>query len=640
MSKSVMETLPMNASKPVPALSLFVRWFELSLLFGLAGCIVFLGMRAKDILFTFSSPIVQRASASPPGPAVSRKVVLVVVDGLSVEASRRMPELMKLRKQGAMLLAQTETPSFSRVGYSALGTGASVHVTGVSANARDRIVPLDSIFRQARLQGKRTAFVGYAWWMELFGKDIHWASVDSAWKASHRMFSLNAVLPSKKLPQGFERRILQKGRYVRISEDWASYIQHNRILSAFGDDPATRVHEDDVRTQEAIRLLRHEQSKSWFRSNQAVDLLLVHLESPDQKGHQTGSPYSLAYRTACDVVDDNIKRIASALDLRRDTLIITADHGFTKTVQDGGHGGWEHSSSLVPVVLVGAGIQKGWMTQKWAVDPLKSSRELVRQIDIAPTVSVLLGIPFTFWNEGRPIWQVLQLPGGVQALRKKHWRATQVAFFQAYAKALGWTLFADGKKRLHSWDWWSVRQAFLRAKTRALRGSFWKRFGVGCAIWLCFLLWMLRRNVPWGRPWTAALLCWAAYEVFFLAVFKILFGALSFSAFSGPIQGALSLIGTSVLSWIVVCAGAWLCMFLWGIPTRRMRMERIVRLWLPLQLCKSVWAWGLLGMGDGAFIPDGLLLFGALAFHTQVAVCLVLGGLWLAWNADVSTAAH
>ena len=72
-------------------------------------------------------------------------------------------------------------------------------------------------------------------------------------------------------------------------------------------------------------------------------------------------------------------RVAFAgIDLTRDTVIVTADHGH---VSRGGHGGAEPEVSSVPLVLAGKGIVPG------------ASARNAQLVDVAPTVAALLGVP-------------------------------------------------------------------------------------------------------------------------------------------------------------------------------------------------------------------------------------------------------
>jgi hypothetical protein len=74
--------------------------------------------------------------------------------------------------------------------------------------------------------------------------------------------------------------------------------------------------------------------------------------------------------------------------------VITADHGHTGR---GGHGGLEPEVLAVPLILAGAGVKPG------------ATAGDAHLIDIAPTVSALLGIPAPGHGLGRTLTEVLEL---------------------------------------------------------------------------------------------------------------------------------------------------------------------------------------------------------------------------------------
>lgn len=112
----------------------------------------------------------------------------------------------------------------------------------------------------------------------------------------------------------------------------------------------------------------------------------------DRAGHAHG--VGSEYRSAAAAVDRMLRSALSGLDLTRDAVIITADHGH---VAPGGHGGLEPDVMQVPLVLAGAGVVKGAAVCD------------ARSIDVAPTVAALLGIPAPGHAEGRALVEVLAL---------------------------------------------------------------------------------------------------------------------------------------------------------------------------------------------------------------------------------------
>ncbi len=100
------------------------------------------------------------APAPRPAPAPPARsadgVTIVIVDGLRVDMSRRMPEWERLRLRGTDAVVRCEFPSFSRVGYAGILTGAEPRVHGYLSNHNKRPSPVESVVDLARAAGLRT----------------------------------------------------------------------------------------------------------------------------------------------------------------------------------------------------------------------------------------------------------------------------------------------------------------------------------------------------------------------------------------------------------------------------------------------------------------------------------------------------
>ncbi len=116
-------------------------------------------------------------------PALANSVVLFVVDGLRVDASRQMDSLNVLRADGVNLVALTEQPSLSLPGGAALGTGAPPYVHGVTTNWYEGPIRIDSMFAAAKRAGVATAFVGWDGWTQLYGEHIDTKMIPAPGKA-------------------------------------------------------------------------------------------------------------------------------------------------------------------------------------------------------------------------------------------------------------------------------------------------------------------------------------------------------------------------------------------------------------------------------------------------------------------------
>jgi hypothetical protein len=123
----------------------------------------FVGYRSP---YTFDLP------RGRPTPALTERVVLVIVDGLRVDVSRTLPTFVRLGEQGSSLTAHAALPSLSFPGWSLLTTGAPPEVTGITTNWYEGAIPVDSLFAEAEALGVPTALVGSENWEQLYGEIV------------------------------------------------------------------------------------------------------------------------------------------------------------------------------------------------------------------------------------------------------------------------------------------------------------------------------------------------------------------------------------------------------------------------------------------------------------------------------------
>lgn len=209
----------------------------------------------------FSGPLPTGAAAA----GLSPRVVLVVLDGLRLDASRAMPTLNALRQQGADFTAWTGEPSLSYPGWTLIVSGATQEVSGVTTNWYEGRVPVDHLFASARRAGRGTGAAGSPGWGILFGGTL-------------------------------DRRVL-----VSDPPDYRDPEGAHRTSASV--------------TAGALQLLASD-----------LPLVLVHLPSVDILGHGFGgasAPYAEAVRRA----DGHLAEIRAAVDLAATTLIVTSDHG-------------------------------------------------------------------------------------------------------------------------------------------------------------------------------------------------------------------------------------------------------------------------------------------------------------------------
>lgn len=131
-------------------------------------------------------------------------------------------------------------------------------------------------------------------------------------------------------------------------------------------------------------------------------LMVVGLVAGDEAGHQFGGE-SGEYRRVTLAVDACLGRLQGALSGQDVALVAVSDHGHIHRRGGGGHGGSEPEVLFAPFAMAGQGIR--------AAESMEA-----QMVDIAPTVSVLLGLPIPANNQGRVLWEALAVPGESEAL--------------------------------------------------------------------------------------------------------------------------------------------------------------------------------------------------------------------------------
>ena len=229
---------------------------------------------------------------------LTRRVVLVIIDGLRERDSYELPYLNRLRSAGIEAKATSHYPSFSRPNYVTIVTGVPPEHSGVRTNDYRWAVKLDSIMDRARADGLQSGYVG----------DV-----------------------SPGLPSMFSRPAGEDADPA--IGDWDEAIDDARFVPWNGGfRNATR------------RLI-----------DQRLPLVILLPGAVDVAGHEEGAD-SDEYRDAARLVDRQLEASLANVDLARDTIIVVADHGHTDA---GGHGGREPEVMEVPLVMAGAGIRKG-----------------------------------------------------------------------------------------------------------------------------------------------------------------------------------------------------------------------------------------------------------------------------------------
>ena len=265
-----------------------------------------------------------------------------------------------------------------------------------------------------------------------------------------------------------------------------------------------------------------------------AELTLIHVLYVDDAGHTAGADSS-AYRAAVARVDHELGGLIERLDRSRDLLVVTSDHGHSDR---GGHGGTAPEVAWVWTCWSGPSIAVG------RAPPLPARA-------IAPTLSVLLGLPFPRHMrtdaELDALWSLPAMAPVYLAAR----RADLARMRQANQAQLDRWLGGDHA----SWAALYRREASRHHRMAALA------LGV---IALCLGLSLRIRKL--GTFQGAASLAWmAALAGSCTGWFAWVRGSFDFSA--------INLRGEFILAGLSVCIGAgaalcWVHLLAWGRPRR------------------------------------------------------------------------
>jgi hypothetical protein len=96
---------------------------------------------------------------SAPSPPLARRVVLIIVDGLRLDAIRGLPAIEALRARGSGVVAQSSFPTISKSNYVTLLSGVTPRYSGARTNVGFRLHAVDSLFARARAAGRNASYV-------------------------------------------------------------------------------------------------------------------------------------------------------------------------------------------------------------------------------------------------------------------------------------------------------------------------------------------------------------------------------------------------------------------------------------------------------------------------------------------------
>ncbi len=204
-----------------------------------------------------------------------------------------------------------------------------------------------------------------------------------------------------------------------------------------------------------------------FASPATADLTLLHPIYVDETSHAHGAK-STEYAAAIQTVDREVSPFLRGVDWENDLVLFTADHGHRDR---GGHGAPIPDTEFVLTCIAGRGVTHN------------AARGALETRDIAPLLTVLLGLPFPRDMRAGDdtldaLWPITSsLPAPYLADRRRALEKFRAANHEALAKwgeASGsWQKFYAAKHlRQHAW-WILVCAALLVLGRKRWRSLLW-----------------------------------------------------------------------------------------------------------------------------------------------------------------------
>ncbi|KAI7850090.1 Phosphatidylinositolglycan class N-domain-containing protein [Circinella umbellata] len=315
----------------------------------------------------FKSPLVHGMTPqkNPLAPPADR-LVLFVADGLRADkiVQRQGQDRAKflrriMKEEGSWGVSHTRVPTESRPGHVAIIAGFYEDVSAVTTGWTMNPVNFDSVFNQSR----------HTW---SFGSpDIL------------PMFQHGASDPDS----------VETFMYPPEYEDFSGEASH---LDTWVFDHVKELFENAKKDENLDNKLR--QNKIVF---------FLHLLGLDTNGHAF-RPHSDEYHNNIQLVDQGIAEITKIIEEfygydGKTSYIFTADHGMNNR---GGHGDGHPDNTRTPLIAWGAGIRgprkTGLGHDDFSADSdlIEWQRDDVRQADIAPLMSTLIGTDLPVNNVG------------------------------------------------------------------------------------------------------------------------------------------------------------------------------------------------------------------------------------------------
>ncbi|KAI9854851.1 MAG: mannose-ethanolamine phosphotransferase gpi13 [Vezdaea acicularis] len=270
---------------------------------------------------------------------------------------------------------------------------------------------------------------------------------------------------------------------------------------------------DEGVTEHLFPLLNPLNSSKW-------DVIVGHYLGVDHAGHRYG-PDHPAMTAKLQQMDATIRRMIDSVD-DSTLLVVMGDHGMDAK---GDHGGESDDEVEAALWMYSRRGSFGRTSHESLLPPQTAKERPVGQIDLVPTLSLLLGVPVPFNNLGAPIseafigkggsdWENLATVHELTAAQIKRYQheysnargldestvSKPVALWNAAQKA--WTEAVKAAKKPSSESWREAFESLSRYQEENLRicRALWARFDIPSMLQgILILAWALTLLIGYAR---------------------------------------------------------------------------------------------------------------------------------------------
>jgi hypothetical protein len=229
-------------------------------------------VRIRDSVQSHRSVLTGQPALGVPTSPTVQQVVMIVMSGLTYDASLEMPFLNTLREQGADAQCRGHYPSYSQTAWITLISGAGPELNDAPLVDRPydqlRLTTVDDLFVEAKRADLTTALLGFHWWERM-------------------------------IPE----QVIDRSLFVSETDPEADEQLADRAMSLMANLPP--------------------------------NLMVVQFSQVSHAASIYGS-HSPQYWDAVRRADSLLRDLAQAMSLTRNVLIVTSDHGYLANGGHGG----------------------------------------------------------------------------------------------------------------------------------------------------------------------------------------------------------------------------------------------------------------------------------------------------------------